>query len=61
MRDWGPEGFQSRVDASWKPFVRAAEGWIEVVTRSGAAAVEQVYREMLDGRTAPDQGYVLSL
>ena len=61
MRHWGPEGFQGRVDASWKPFVGAAEGWIEVVTRSGAAAVEQVYREMLEGRTAPDQGYVLSL
>jgi hypothetical protein len=61
MRDWGPEGFQGRVEEAWKPFVRAAEGWIEVVTRSGAAAVEQVYREMLDGRTAPDRGYILSL
>jgi hypothetical protein len=60
-RDWGADAFQARVGASWREFVPAADAWIHVVRRSGAAAVEETYREVLDGRTAPDRGYVLSL
>ncbi len=60
-RDWGADGLQARVDASWREFVLAADAWIHVVRRSGAAAVEEAYREMLEGRTPPDRGYVLSL
>ncbi|HYR96483.1 MAG TPA: DUF2855 family protein [Candidatus Binatus sp.] len=60
-RDWGAEGFQARVGASWREFVPAAESWVTVVRRSGAAAVEEAYRDVLDGRATPDRGYVLSL
>ena len=60
-RDWGGDGLQTRVGASWGQFVEAADGWIKVVRRSGAAAVEEAYREVLDGRASPDRGYVLSL
>jgi hypothetical protein len=60
-RDWGADGFQARVGTSWRDFVPAADAWIEVVRRSGAAAVEETYRELLEGRAAPDRGYVLSL
>ncbi|HEY3188500.1 MAG TPA: DUF2855 family protein, partial [Solirubrobacteraceae bacterium] len=59
--DWGPAGFQERVDAQWRDFVVAADGWIHVDRRSGADAVAAAYREVLDGRAAPDRGYVLSL
>jgi hypothetical protein len=59
--DWGPDGFQSRVAASWREFVPAAERWIHVVRGSGVAAVGEAYREVLEGRAAPDRGYVLSL
>jgi hypothetical protein len=61
MKDWGPDGLQARVDESRKPFTAAAEGWIHIGTRSGPTEVEQVYRDTLEGRTAPDQGWVLSL
>ena len=61
MKDWGPEGFQSRVDESRKPFLAAAERWLRVVTGSGAADVEQAYRETLEGRTKPDEGLILTL
>jgi hypothetical protein len=61
MKDWGPEGFQARVDESRKPFAAAAEGWLRIVTRSGAVEVEQAYRDTLEGRTGPDQGLILTL
>jgi NADPH:quinone reductase-like Zn-dependent oxidoreductase len=61
MKDWGPDGFQARVDESRKPFLAAAEGWLRIVARSGPAAVEQAYRDTLEGRTGPDQGLILTL
>lgn len=61
MRDWGADGFQARVGAGREPFLDAARSWIEIVRRSGAVAVEEVYRAMLEGRATPDQGYILSL
>jgi hypothetical protein len=60
-RDWGADGLQTRLAARWREFVPAAEAWIRIVRRSGAAAVEEAYRELLDGRTPPDRGHVLSL
>lgn len=60
-RDWGAEGLQTRVGASWRGFVEAADGWIRIVRRSGAAGVEEAYRDVLEGRATPDRGYVLSL
>jgi hypothetical protein len=35
--------------------------WIRIVRGAGAKAVEQVYRDTLEGRARPDQGHVLSL
>jgi len=60
-RDWGADGLQARVAARWREFVPAADAWIHVVRRSGAAAVAETYRELLDGQTSPDRGYVLTL
>lgn len=59
--DWGPDGLNQRIGASWASFRDAAGGWLTVVRGSGRDALERVYRETLEGRTAPNQGHVLSL
>jgi hypothetical protein len=59
--DWGPDGVQTRVRDSWGPFGAWLSGWLEVVHGSGPEAVERAYIELLDGRTDPWLGYVMSL
>ena len=60
FRDWGPAGFQERVGRAFGAFVGLTERSLRVV-RGHRADVERVYRDTLEGRTAPDEGHVLSL
>ena len=59
--DWGPGGLQQRVAVAWRHFMEPIGDWMRVVHGWGATDVERVYLEMLDGRTKPDEGHVLSL
>jgi hypothetical protein len=59
--DWGPDGLNQRIASSWTDFRDASDKWLEVVRGSGPEAVEQVFRETLEGRTLPSQGHVLSM
>ena len=63
--DWGAAGLQAKVAAAWSAFMHPvmdpSRGWMRVVEGRGAAAVEGVYRQMLDGRARPDEGHVLAL
>ena len=59
--DWGPAGFATRVAEAWGTFRDSTDAWLEVVRGQGPEAVERVYQDMLAGRTAPEQGQVLSL
>jgi hypothetical protein len=61
MKDWGTDGLEARVGDAWRPFVEGTDPWLEVVHGSGPEAVERVYRELLEGRTDPSVGHVLSL
>lgn len=59
--DWGPNGVQDRFAAVWRDFLPHAKTWMTVKHEQGADAVERVYRDMIEGRSRPDQGHVLSL
>ncbi len=61
VHDWSAAGFDARVDASWRPFVEVARGWISVSRHSGGEAVRAAYLDVLENRAAPERGYVLSL
>jgi hypothetical protein len=39
----------------------SARDWLEIERGRGKAAIEATYRKVLDGRAAPDRGYILSL
>ena len=62
---WGPEGLQERIDAAWARLMRAMDGagaepWLVVQASHGPFAVRQTYLEMLEGRSDPRAGHLLS-
>jgi hypothetical protein len=59
--EWGAAAFQARVGEAMRRFLGSTAGWLRVVEGRGKAAVESVYRAMLEGRTDPAEGHVLSL
>jgi len=60
-KDWSQAGLLARLGESWRTFLPSVERWLEVRTGRGPAAVEAVYREVLEGRQAPRLGHMLSL
>lgn len=60
-QDWGPAQLQTRLAEAWLQFLRASAAWMQVVRARGPEAVERVYLDVLEGRSGPDQGQVLTL
>ena len=65
MQDWGAGELPKRIAMAWQAFMKpvtdSANPWLTVIRGHGAADVEAAYRELIDGRTDPRQGHVLSL
>jgi len=59
--EWGRGGLETRFGAAWSTLVPRLPAWIEVVTRHGESAVQDVYRDTLQGRVDPHRAYMLSL
>lgn len=59
--DWGGAGLRERMAEAWAPFVEWTGGWLETERHEGADALEQAYRELLDGEVDPAAGNVFSL
>jgi hypothetical protein len=60
-RDWGREELLARSAEAWREYVGSTRRWLDVVHGRGPEAVEGAYRELLEGRTDPAVGHVLSL
>jgi Protein of unknown function (DUF2855) len=58
--DWGPEGLNERLTDAWRPYVEWVRGWLRVERGSGPEDIERVYLELLDGKSDPAVGHVLS-
>jgi hypothetical protein len=61
--EWGTAGFLTRLAAARDGFgaaVRGGGGWMQVVEGQGPADIVRVWREIVDGRSRPDQGHVLA-
>ena len=62
---WGPDGFATQLGQAWLAFLQAvqhgAEPWVRIVTHQGAAAAEEAYRALLEGRADAREGVMLSL
>ena len=44
-----------------QPVTDPLRPWLQVVRGHGRTAVDQVYAELLNGRTRPQEGHVLAL
>jgi hypothetical protein len=58
--DWGAEGVNARLGETWTEYVEWTRGWLGVEHGSGPDDVERIYRELLDGKSDPAVGHVLS-
>ena len=56
----GREGVNERLAETWRQYVDWARGWLRVEHGSGPEDVERIYRELLDGKSDPAVGHVLS-
>jgi len=61
IAEWGAPAYLGRIGGAMQQFLGSARGWLRIVDGRGRAAVESVYRAMLDGRIDPAEGHVLSL
>ena len=60
MADWGGAGLQERVGKAFQAFCGLADRALEIV-EGGRSDLERVYLEMVEGKTSPQAGHVLSL
>lgn len=58
-QDWGPGGVDQRFAEAWQAFLPSLSRWLRV-QRSPAAQIETVYREVLEGRSTPETGHIVT-
>jgi hypothetical protein len=58
--DWGPAELNRRLAEAWRPYVDWARGWLRVEHGSGPDDIKRIYLELLDGKSDPAVGHVLS-
>jgi Protein of unknown function (DUF2855) len=58
--DWGGERLSERLAESWGPYADWTRDWLRIEHGVGPDAVERVYRELLNGKSDPAAGHVLS-
>jgi hypothetical protein len=60
-QEWGAEVLAARLSEAWRGFLGYVKPWLVIQHTTGRAGVERVYREVLDGRTPPEQAHVVSI
>lgn len=59
--EWGPEGFERKLGEAWRDFLAFSDRWLRVVRGQGRGDVERTWGDVLEGRSKPECGHVLSL
>ena len=60
-KEWGRAGLDDRATDAWRHFAEFSDGWIRIRHGSGPDAVQAAYLELVEGRSDPAVGHVLSL
>jgi hypothetical protein len=59
IQELGPKGFGEAVGRSWKSFLTAADGVVDIETHAGLQAAASAFVETLQGRTDPQKGIII--
>ena len=59
IQELGPKGFGEAVGRSWKSFLAAAEGVVDIETHAGLGAAAKAFLETLEGRMDPQKGIII--
>lgn len=59
LKDWGPATFQQRYNEALSAFV-ADTPWLKLRRHRGREALQALYADVLEGRTRPDEGHIVS-
>jgi hypothetical protein len=59
--EWGSDALHGRLGAAEARFLAAAAAWLQIERRHGLTQVERAYRELLQGRVAPECAFVCAL
>lgn len=59
IQELGPKGFGEAVSRSWKSFLDATEGVVDIETRAGLDAAAAAFVDTLQGRTDPQKGVII--
>ena len=59
--DWGVEELDARIARSFHQLLDTTEQWLNVEHHTGPEGVESTYRALLEGRAAPNTGYIVSM
>jgi Protein of unknown function (DUF2855) len=60
-KEWGRAGLNDRVGEAWRRYVEFSDTWLRIRHGYGPDAVEDAYLELVEGRTDPATGHVLSM
>ncbi len=61
VAEWGAAEFFRRAGSALREFVASTAPWLRVVEGHGPAAVEKVYRNMVDGKVDPAEGHMITM
>ena len=59
-QDWGPGGVDQHYAESWKRFLPSTARWLKLRHDHGPEAVQRAYLEILEGKSRPELGLILS-
>jgi hypothetical protein len=59
VQELGPKGFGEAVAASWKGFLGAVDGVVDIDERTGLDAAADAFVETLQGRADPQKGIII--
>jgi hypothetical protein len=61
VADWGAAELDARIDSAFRSLVDGSSRWLTVQHRLGPAGIEATYRDLLEGRADPANGFVCSM
>lgn len=60
-KDWGYSVLEQRLGEAWRAFLPSVSRWLQIRHGRGPQAVADIYKEVLEGRSTPKVGHMLSL